>query len=231
MPEANVTSSETSTEPTQEPQTSPTSSPTQETTETAPTQETSSTETPESTTTETTEDSAQPPADAVSLESLELPEGLEFEPEKANEFLAVMNDESLSRQELTQKLTTMYAGLYQEISQANQKEFLEMNKQWIDESKKLFGGEQQLGDKIDRIDQTIVAYDDAIKASTTVNGQPPEAGQEFRDVLTLTGAGNHPAVIRYLAWVSEQLTEGSPLSGSPPTGQRSREDRMFGSSG
>lgn len=169
----------------------------------------------------------------VNLESLRehLPEGFELDAERATPFMEALNDDKLSRTELAQKLTGLYAEEVRHISETiaadNQRSFIAMTKEWREETLKEFG--TKADDKLERIDMSIKEFDEAMKASTQVNGQAPEFGDEFREALRITGAGTNPAILRYLAWMGEQLTEGKPLGGQPSHGTQSREDRMFGS--
>lgn len=169
----------------------------------------------------------------INLESLRehLPKGFELDAERATPFMEALNDDKLSRAELAQKLTGLYAEEVRHISETiaadNQRAFIAMTKEWRAETLKEFGSKAD--DKLERIDMSIKEFDEAMKASTQVNGQAPEFGDEFREALRITGAGTNPAILRYLAWMGEQLTEGKPLGGQPSHGTQSREDRMFGS--
>jgi hypothetical protein len=39
----------------------------------------------------------------------------------------------------------------------------------------------------------------------------------FREAMDYTGAGNHPAVVKFLARVAQRLTEGGPVRGGGPS--------------
>lgn len=54
----------------------------------------------------------------------------------------------------------------------------------------------------------------------------PALAQEFREVMDLTGAGNHPAFIRVINAWARQVTEGSHVSGNGPSpAGQSRSDQ------
>jgi hypothetical protein len=44
----------------------------------------------------------------------------------------------------------------------------------------------------------------------------------FREAMDYTGAGNHPAVVKFLARVAQRLTEGGPVRGSGPSSEGMR---------
>lgn len=54
--------------------------------------------------------------------------------------------------------------------------------------------------------------------------------EDLRKMLGLTGAGNHPAMVRFLYNVGKALGEGRPIPAPPPVSQavKSRADRLYG---
>lgn len=51
---------------------------------------------------------------------------------------------------------------------------------------------------------------------------PPKLAQEFKDAMTLTGAGDHPAVVKTFLALAKSVNEGSHVTGGTPSveGQR-----------
>ncbi len=57
-------------------------------------------------------------------------------------------------------------------------------------------------------------------------------GKELRQAMNLTGAGNHPQVVRFLHRIAKDINERAPVSGAAPGEARaSRETRMYGNQG
>ncbi len=61
----------------------------------------------------------------------------------------------------------------------------------------------------------------------------PEGSKQLREVLTMTGAGNHPAVISFFNKVAQQMAEGRPVPapGGPAQTPRNRAERRYGNKG
>ena len=57
-------------------------------------------------------------------------------------------------------------------------------------------------------------------------------GKEFLSLLSLTGAGNHPAMVAFLNKVAKDLPkEGSPVTGTPTSGgEKTLAEKLFGGS-
>lgn len=54
---------------------------------------------------------------------------------------------------------------------------------------------------------------------------------EARAAFDLTGAGNHPAIVRMLAKAGALLKEGTPVSGTPAEAPKSAAERIFPNQG
>ena len=71
-----------------------------------------------------------------------------------------------------------------------------------------------------KLDQTLAA----VKTVVTEYGDA-----SFSEMLSITGAGNHPAMIGFLHKLSQALpSEGKPAVGVPGVSERSLADRLFG---
>jgi len=163
---------------------------------------------------------ATPTAEAVeplTSEALTFPEGTEVPEEAVNEFLKVMNGE-LPRAELAQKLIDLQINSAQKAAEsateAAQVSWDETQATWDREARALpeIGGE--------RLDASLAQ----IKKGLIEAG----ATQSTFEAFDLTGAGNHPEMIRILYALTKPMQEGSPVSGEPVQGKLSQAERMFG---
>jgi len=164
------------------------------------------------------EDTTPPAADEpLTLESLVAPEGITLDPEQLTPFLEIMNSPDLSRAELAQKLVD-----YQVSAQVAAGEAAEAaaTSTWDDAQKEwqtaaaalpVIGGAA--------LPQTLAT----IKKGLTAAG----ADASTFEALSLTGAGNHPAMIKILHSLTKSYAETPPVAGSPPQGKLSQADRMY----
>lgn len=101
-----------------------------------------------------------------------------------------------------------------EAAKATAEAWAAQNKVWQDEAKSNpdWGGQ--------KIDQTLAS----VKTIITEYGDA-----SFFEMLSLTGAGNHPAMIGFLHKLSSVLpSEGKPAVGTPGVSERSLAERLFG---
>lgn len=178
--------------------------------------------------------SAQPPADSsnsepkttttdapapLTLEALTLPESFDKTDPLAGEFLTVLNEAGLASPEVANKLVALQEKVFE--SQVNQ--WLATNKEWMEAVEKdpVYGG--------DKLDENLGKVSTLINEFAAKNGGD-KVGQDVREAMDLTGAGNHPAIVKFLIWTCSQLSEGRPLSGGSAGTEVSRAQKLFGSS-
>lgn len=169
---------------------------------------------------------APEPVAPLTREDLALPEGFEDavletrgEGEAAvsvtalDRALEIMNNGELTAKERTQQLVELQTGLAKRAAEAAEAAWTGMQNQWRQEAQALpeIGG--------DRLPQTLAS----IKKGLEVVG----VDKTFYEAMALTGAGNHPAVIRALHALTKNLSEGKPVSGDPPKGQLSKLAAMY----
>lgn len=162
----------------------------------------------------------------VTFEKLTLPEGFDTEDPLAGRFLEVVNKDYESKSERAQALIDLHKDIVAEYEAGAQKAFLDTQNEWQD---KLIEehGEKPLDEKLGKVAQLIDTYDQEMRESSGKTDQ--EFGQELREAMALTGAGNNPAIVNFLIRLAEQQSEGSPLSGAPTGGaERSRAEKLFG---
>ena len=97
----------------------------------------------------------------------------------------------------------------------NQVEALQklQNESWENtknEWRKQFESDPEIGGK--RMETTVNAAREFIRT----HGGTPEQQTQIRQMLDITGAGNHPAMIRLLAQAAKSMQEGKPLPANKP---------------
>jgi hypothetical protein len=127
--------------------------------------------------------------------------------------LDVMNDAALSPKERLQKLVDIQAAALQDMVAEQTSAWNTLQEQWRQQSQALpeIGGQ--------RLTESLAQ----IKKGLDSAGANPA----FYDALTVTGAGNHPEVIRVLHALTKPFVEKSPVSGSPPKGSLSAAERLY----
>lgn len=164
-----------------------------------------------------------PVAEAVApltLADIAIPEGYTVPEEAMTSFLGLMNDPELSPAVRATKLVELQASVVQSIGESLAKEiettWTETRNQWKKEAEAL---PELGGDKLPLTLSTIKKGLDSLKVD-----------KSFYEALNLTGAGDHPAVIRVLHALTKNLVEGGPVSGQPTRAPLSQAERMFGNS-
>jgi hypothetical protein len=119
-----------------------------------------------------------------------------------DEFLAVMNNAELDAKGRAQALIDLQAKAMQAASEKNSQLWTDMQNKWVEQAKTEFG--PALDPALGNIAKLLDEY-----------GGTPDQVKELRDVFTLTGAGNHPAMVRFLDNLGKPLREGGAKTGSP----------------
>lgn len=134
-----------------------------------------------------------------------LPEGLEV-PEEVH---TMFKEQGLSN-DGAQKLVDFYVKKSQEAAQAPFEYWRKMNEDWLG---KIKGDPEYKGD-MKNVVSSVSKLVDSI-------GDPALA-KEFREGMDLTGAGNHPAFVKFMYRLAQQLNEGTYVKpgNASPFGQR-----------
>jgi hypothetical protein len=154
----------------------------------------------------------------------DLGEGFDKNSPLAKEFLDLVNNKEMTQADRNKGLLELGRKLQADFETKSANLWLEMNQQFQTETVKHYGGEAKLEPVLHRIGSLIEHYDQEelakFRAIPGNEGKEPEkpAGKSLRQAMTLTGAGNHPEMVKFLDWVSNQLGEALPLGGRP-TGQ------------
>lgn len=161
-----------------------------------------------------------PPVEAAPLtaQDIQLPEGIEVPEEAMTEFLGLMNDAQLSAGERANKLLALQSNF---ITTALESVGKQIESQWESTQQEWRTQAQALpeigGAKLPETLATIKKGLDAVGAT-----------KETYAALDLTGAGNHPEIIRVFHALTKHLAEGRPVSGAPTKGPLSQAEKMFG---
>lgn len=147
----------------------------------------------------------------LTAENLTFPEDMAVNEQARDDFLSILNNRELSPAEQAQKLVDLQTSLAREASETGSKAWDEVTADWVSKVKAdpEFGGPKHEATMLS-IGKLVQNYGD----------------DDLRDAMNLTGAGNHPAVVRFLAKIAKDFNEGGPVSGTP-TNQSSGLDKMY----
>jgi hypothetical protein len=120
-----------------------------------------------------------------------LPEGVEVDGETLSEARALLGEMRLP-QEQAQRLVDFYAGKIRQHGAAQTESWMKLNEKWVSD----FKADREIGGE--RIQETVAAATRAMDRF----GSPG-----LREALIMTGAGNHPEVIRFVARVGRATAE------------------------
>jgi hypothetical protein len=136
-------------------------------------------------------------------EDFNVPEGFILDPEVGDKIGTLFKEGNLS-QSYAQKLIDFYIKETREAQERPGKFYQDMRKQWVDEINKDsdIGGSKLNG---------------AMAAISKLIGSTGELGEAFKDAMDYTGAGDHPAVAKFLYALAKKLTEGGPVRGTGPS--------------
>lgn len=149
-------------------------------------------------------------------EDFKLPEGVEIDKEKHEGFKTLARDLGLT-QEGAQKLVDQHTAALKDAVEAPQKRWAELQTEWQSQVKAdaEIGGAQ------------FAAMKASIARAMDKFGTPG-----LRDALNMTGAGNNPDIVKFIARLSKASAEGTPVvpggAAKPP---RSAAEVMYPNQG
>lgn len=198
--------------------------------ETNPAEQTAQTETPEVKPEEggQTDEPAPPPT----YETFTLPEDVKLDEARVSEFTSMLGELELKAkgsmdhaafQEFGQKMVDLYINesdkLVKDITKLYQDSFERQKVEWKDQ----FLKDPEIGGN--RFQTTV----DAARQFISTHGGTPDQQKELREVLNLSGLGNHPSIIRLLANANRVHSEGKPLTTvRPETPSKSKTQTLYG---
>lgn len=162
---------------------------------------------------------AEAPIEFVPLTETDItmPEGMEALPDAQKKFLEIVNDQSLSPKDRANQLVALQADVMKGVSEKINSMMAEQWETWQNEVRALpeYNTPEKLEPALGRISKLIDEY-----------GSP-----EVREVLTLTGAGNHKALVTMFDKMAKALSEGTPVAGGVPSSsgdpEADRARRLF----
>lgn len=135
----------------------------------------------------------------LDMSKIEAPEGFEMDEEALKAAEPVFKELGLSQQQ-AQKLVEFYGERLAAMSETQASAMTETTEKWVSDIKGEWG---------DKFDENV-----AIAAKAVEYG-----GDELREALNLTGAGNHPAVIKFFHQIGRQLSEDGFQGQKPAAAQ------------
>ena len=152
-----------------------------------------------------------------------IPEGIKLEDAALSEFKSVLG-EYRAQPELAQKLLDRHLTEVSRIhaeTQRHQHEVWETTQtQWRDQVK----ADPEIGGS--RYETTITTCVGLVR---NFGGTESEIN-ELQQALTFTGAGNNPAIIKWIARIGAALQEGKPAPSAPPAQPQTRAQRRYNAS-
>lgn len=149
----------------------------------------------------------------LTADDLKFPEGMQVADADRDGFLGILNNRALSPSEQAQALIDLQAKVSKEASEAGSQAWTEMQTQWQNDVR----NDPEIGGA--KLDANLASIGKLIDQY---------GSDELRAVMDLTGAGNNVHVVKFLANVARQLTEGGPVqSAQPPAQQQSLASILY----
>lgn len=146
-----------------------------------------------------TEPKAETPPVPETYADFKAPEGFTLSPDLVAEVSPVFKDLGLN-QDQAQKLVDWYAKA--QLDQA--KVMTDMRADWVSKVK----ADTEIGGKLDQVKVDI---------GRMFSHLEPALVSDFKSALDLTGAGDHPAVVKALYKLSQHINEGTHVTGGGPS--------------
>lgn len=152
------------------------------------------------------------PVVPLTAADLKLPPELAVTEEQSTELLNIFNDPELSPADRASKLMELHATTLRNFAEQTVAEIREQQTKWEDEIKtdKDIGG--------DKLAPNLIKVSKFLDAMGT---------PELREALDATGAGSHPAIVRFFIKMAAEHAEGSPAGGSPPPVTTTAAQKMY----
>lgn len=135
----------------------------------------------------------------IDPESLSLPEGAELAQEDA-EWLAKWGENFGVPHQAAQEIMDAYFSrlfeLRDGVAEQVDAEWQAQNEEWVGQLREMYGGDEAIQAAADQLAPVIDQF----------------GGDDLREALAVTGAGNHPAMFRFLHNLANALSEGTPVS-------------------
>jgi hypothetical protein len=140
---------------------------------------------------------------------LKLPENMQVDEAQFGKFKEIAAAHKLPPQ-AAQELVGLYSEAVTKISEANTKAWNDLQTDW----QKQVRADPEIGGN-----NTGPALASIAKAIDLVGGTDAKA---IREAFDMTGAGNNPALVKFIARLSKGVNEGSAVAGNPQGGKSGR---------
>lgn len=155
-----------------------------------------------------------PPVEFTPLtaDDLTFTEGFEVQDEFRDDFLKIVNDQEMSHKDRAQALTGLYEKAVTQQAEASTTLWAETQTKWRDEVKAdpEIGGDK-LQPTLGRISRLLSEY----------------GNDKTLQAFDLTGAGNHPEIVRLLGKLADKLVEPEATVGAPTNQRGDAASRLF----
>lgn len=155
----------------------------------------------------TTEKDEKPAGAPEKYEAFKVPEGKELSPELTTEANAAFKELNLT-QEQGQKLVDMWNKHTGDLSERLDQMIADTRKEWRDtiaKDKTIGNGTDNLSDTSKKAISDLISH----AGDTKVQGA-------LKDALDLTGAGDHPDIVRAFVALGKKIGEGTLVRGAGP---------------
>jgi len=137
-------------------------------------------------------------------EPFTLPEGVTLDEKALGDFQTFAKESNLS-QETAQKLVDFHTAALKDISEGQMQHWQDTQEEW----------QEALRDDPDvggtKLSQNIA------NLGKIYAMMPVEMAGAAKEGLNLTGAGNHPGVVKMFMWMAAKMTEGQHVKGTTPS--------------
>lgn len=140
------------------------------------------------------------------------PEGYELDTKVIEEASALFKEAGLTQARAT-KLVDLYSRQMQQSSQASLQSVKDMRAGWVKEAKALPNIGNELGPQGKVVQQLGRALDTLVSTQAIT----AKLANDFKQTLDLTGAGDHPAVIKVIHALTSHFAEGTAVRGGGPS--------------
>lgn len=155
---------------------------------------------------------ATPEVVALTVEDINIPEGLIVPDEIRDEFLGLVNNQEMTPKDRAQALIDLQAKAAEQASEAASLQFQEQQRQWQDEVK----NDPQLGGA--KFQATLAGISRLVDQY---------GNEDFVNAMAATGAGNNIHVVRFFDKIAGTLNESGPVTGTPPAQPENAASRLF----
>jgi len=133
-------------------------------------------------------------------------------PEQSTQLVDIFNDDKLSAADRASKLMDLHASTLKAFAEQTVQEIQAQQTKWEDEIK----ADPTIGG--DKLPSNLIKVSKFLDAMGT---------PELREALDATGAGSHPAIVRFFIKMASEHAEGTPAGGTPPPVTTTAAQKMY----